>query len=74
MILHEQEVDKSSERSRLQKEKKKLECELKQVESRLANRQFRERAPRGIIEATEQRHLACTSKYQKLVETLARLG
>ena len=74
MILHGQEVDKTSERSRLQKEKEKLERELKQVESRLANRQFRERASRRIIEVTEQRYSACTSKYQKLVETLERLG
>ena len=73
-ILHEQQGDKASERNRLNKEKDKLERELKQVKGQLANTQFRARAPRQVVEAAEQRHSDCESMYQKVVETLERLG
>ena len=73
-ILFEQKVDKTSERNRLNKEKEKLEGELRQVKGQLANNQFRERAPRQVVEAAEQKHSDCESKYRKVVETLERLG
>ncbi len=73
-ILFEQQVDKTSERNRLNKEKEKLEGELRQVKGQLANNQFRERAPRQVVEAAEKKHSDCESKYRKVVETLERLG
>ncbi len=73
-ILHEQKVDVAAERTRLKKEMEKLEQEMKQVEAQLANPQFRERAPKNIVGAAEQRRSSCASKYQKVVETLEQLG
>jgi len=73
-LFHEEPVDHDAERSRLQKEKLKLERALVQVNAQLADQQFLSRAPQNVVRAAEHRHSELTGHYQKILESLERLG
>jgi valyl-tRNA synthetase len=73
-IFHEEPADPEAERSRLKKEKEKLERALAQVKAQLENREFTERAPREVVRGVEHRHSDLSDRYTKVVESLERLG
>jgi valyl-tRNA synthetase len=73
-LFHEARIDQQAERTRLQKEKEKLENALAGVRKQLENREFLERAPRQVVRGVEHRHAELNDHYRKVVESLERLG
>jgi valyl-tRNA synthetase len=73
-LFHEERVDHEAERTRLQKEKEKLERELARVAGQLENEEFRTRAPRDVVRGVEHRHSQLSLHYQKVLESIERLG
>jgi valyl-tRNA synthetase len=73
-IFHEEPVDHEAERSRLRKEKEKLERALAQVKAQLEDGEFLERAPREVVRGVKHRHSELNDRYKKVVESLERLG
>jgi valyl-tRNA synthetase len=71
-IFHEEPTDHEAERSRLRKEKEKLERALAQVKAQLANQEFAERAPREVVRGVERRHAELTEHLRKILESLER--
>ncbi len=66
--------DVEAERSRLQREKQKLEQQIVQVRKQLDSQEFRSRAPQDVVRATEHRHAELAERHRKVVESLGRLG
>ena len=73
-ILHEEKVDPEAERTRLRKEKQKLEQQLTQVGTQLGNQAFLARAPREIVRGAEHRRKELEEHLRKVLESLERLG
>ena len=73
-VLHEDKVDPAAERARLQKEKQKLEQQLAQARAQMSNQDFLARAPREVVRGAERRQKELTEHYQKVVESLERVG
>ncbi|MEJ2009931.1 MAG: valine--tRNA ligase [Acidobacteriota bacterium] len=73
-LLYEKKIDLGAERSRLGKERAKLEQALERVKKQLENRNFLDRAPQDVVQATESRRTELESQFQKVVESLERLG
>jgi valyl-tRNA synthetase len=73
-VFHEEPVAHDAERSRLIKEKEKVERALAQVKAQLENREFLDRAPREVVRGVEHRHSDLSDRYTKVVESLERLG
>jgi valyl-tRNA synthetase len=73
-IFHEEPADHEAERSRLRKEKEKLERALAQVKAQLENQEFAERAPREVVRGAEHRLSEMNDRYRQVVESLERLG
>ncbi len=73
-LFHEERVDHEAERARLQKEKEKLERELARVAGQLENEEFRNRAPHDVVRGVEHRHSQLTLHYQKVLDSIERLG
>jgi valyl-tRNA synthetase len=73
-IFHDEPADHEAERSRLRKEKEKLERALAQVKAQLENPEFAQRAPREVVRGMEHRHSEMNERYKKVVESLERLG
>ncbi len=72
-LFHEERVDHDAERSRLQKEKEKLERSLAQIKRQLDNEEFLQRAPQDVVRGVEHRHSELSDHYRKVVESLERL-
>ena len=68
------ESEDEAERSRLAREKGKLAEALARVEKQLENRGFLDRAPEGVVRATEERRSELQTQFRKVVESLERLG
>ena len=73
-ILHEQRVDHEGERSRLQKEREKIEKQLAQGKAQLENREFVARAPQNVVQGVERRLVELSEHHRKVLESLERLG
>ncbi len=73
-ILHEQRVDHGAERARLIKEKGKLEQQIARIRQQLEDRAFVSNAPREVVRGAEHRHAELNAQYQKVLESLSRLG
>jgi valyl-tRNA synthetase len=71
-VFHEEPVDHEAERSRLRKEKEKLEQALAQVNAQLGNREFLERAPREVVRGVEHRRGELAEHLRKTLESLER--
>jgi valyl-tRNA synthetase len=69
-VFHEQPVDHEAERSRLRKEKEKLEQALAQVKAQLENREFLDRAPREVVRGVQRRHDELAEHLRKVLESL----
>ena len=73
-IFHEQQVDVEAERARLEREKSKIEQQMVRLKGQLHNDGFRRRAPQDVVRAVEDRLAELAAHYQKVVESLERLG
>jgi valyl-tRNA synthetase len=73
-VFQDQPLDHEAERSRLRKEKEKLEQALAQLKAQLENQAFRERAPRDVVRGVEHRRAELEDRYAKAREALERLG
>ncbi len=73
-ISHKDAVDLEAERSRLRREKEKLEREMTALGGQLANEQFLAKAPPAIVQNLRQRREDFGSQHRKVVETLDQLG
>jgi valyl-tRNA synthetase len=73
-LIYEKKVDHDAERSRLTKEKEKLESALQRVKNQLENRSFMDRAPEEVVRKTENQRADLESQFQKVVDSLERLG
>ena len=67
-------VDLAAELARLEKERVKLEGEIKKIDAKLGNPQFVERAPEEVVEEQRERREAAEIRTQKIAEALAALG
>jgi len=66
-------ADLHAEVARLRKEKQKLEKELGGMQSRLADGEFRRKAPTYVVRGLEQRQAEYNTQYQKVTTLLSRL-
>ncbi|MDM7461637.1 MAG: valine--tRNA ligase [bacterium] len=66
-------VDVTRERERLQKELAKVEAEIKQVQARLRNPQFVERAKPEVVQETRQQERELLDKHARLKARLEQL-
>jgi valyl-tRNA synthetase len=73
-LFTESRIDPEAERQRLQKEKEKLEKALDQAKKQLDNKEFMARAPRDVVRGVERRHAELRAHYEKVLDSLERLG
>ena len=73
-LIYEKKVDYEAERSRLAREKERLEGALQRVKKQLENRSFLDRAPQEVVQKTENHRTELETQFQKVVESLERLG
>ncbi len=67
-------LDVSAERARLEKEIGEAESYAKRLEGKLANEQFRSRAPREVVAAEEERLAAARTRLEGLRRALEEVG
>ncbi|MBI1955052.1 MAG: valine--tRNA ligase [Acidobacteria bacterium] len=67
-------VDSEAERARLLREKQKLERELSALEGQLGNQQFLAKAPEQVVKGMQLRKQEFSEQYEKVLETLQKLG
>ena len=67
-------LDVEAERGRLGKEIEEVESYLRRLEGKLANEQFRARAPREVVAAEEERLAAARTRLEGLRRALGELG
>ena len=73
-LIFEKQIDHEAERSRLTKERDKLESALRRVKKQLENRAFLDQAPEEIVRKTENHSAGLEVQLQKVIDTLKRLG
>ena len=73
-ISHKDAVDLEAERSRLVREKEKLEKDIASLRGQLANEQFLAKAPPAVVQNMRQRMEDLSSQHQKVLETIEKLG
>jgi len=73
-LIYEKQVDHDAERSRLTKERDKLEGALQRVMKQLENRNFLDRAPEEVVRKTENQRAELEAQFRKVAESLERLG
>ncbi len=73
-LIYEKQVDHDGERSRLAKEREKLEAALLRVKKQLENRNFVDRAPEEVVRKTEKQRGELEIQLQKVIDSLERLG
>ncbi|MEE8384354.1 MAG: class I tRNA ligase family protein, partial [Dehalococcoidia bacterium] len=67
-------ADSSAERARLSKQMAEAEGQVKRLEGKLANKQFREKAPAAVVAKEEERLAAARARLEGLRQRLAELG
>ncbi|MBI2957119.1 MAG: valine--tRNA ligase [Acidobacteria bacterium] len=67
------EADLAAELKRLRKEREKLEKELSGMRTRLADRDFRAKAPEDVVRGLEQRQAEYNTQYEKVTRLLETL-
>ena len=73
-LFHDEQVDVEAERSRLTRDKVKIEQQLSQLDKQLGNESFLSNAPENVVEGAKRRHAELTQQHRKVVESLERLG
>ncbi len=66
-------IDLNAERARTLKEIAKVEIEIKKIDSKLANKNFTDRAPEAVVNEQHTRHTAFTAELEKLKSALDNL-
>jgi valyl-tRNA synthetase len=72
-VILEGQIDKSGERTRLEKEVGKIEKELAQVNRKLENPDFWQKAAQAVIDKEEAKARALNERYDILQEALKKL-
>jgi len=72
-LFHEEHVDVEAERSRLERDKLKIEQQLNQLERQLGNESFLSKAPEDVVDSAKRRHAELAEQHRKVVESLERL-
>ena len=67
-------IDTEKEKERLTKEKEKLEAEIDRVEKKLYNQGFVAKAPAKLIEEEKAKGVKYREMYEKVLESLSKLG
>ena len=67
-------IDTEKEKERLTKEKERLQSEIDRVEKKLANEGFVAKAPAKLIEEEKAKGVKYKEMYDKVVESLNKLG
>lgn len=67
-------VDIEEEKKRLEKEREKIQGEIKRAEGKLANKGFVDKAPAQVVEDERQKLAAYKEQIASLEESLAKLG
>jgi len=67
-------IDVDKERNRLARERAKAESEVRKIEAKLANRDFRDRAPEEVVEESRERLEAAQAEVARLGAALARVA
>jgi len=73
IIIPLPEEMKEKERNRLTTHQEKLEMQLKELEAKLANKEFTERAPQSFVENTRKTLTETQGKLQEIQEKLSQL-
>ena len=72
-LFHEEHIDVEAERSRLERDKLKIEQQLVQLERQLGNESFLSKAPEDVVDSAKRRHAELAEQHRKVVESLERL-
>jgi valyl-tRNA synthetase len=67
-------IDIGAERTRLSKERDRLQADVAKIDAKLANADFVKRAPEEVVEEQRERREAALARIAKLDEALKRLG
>jgi valyl-tRNA synthetase len=66
-------IDLSAERSRLEKEMKKIDSDIARIDGKLGNADFLKRAPEDVVEGEREKREEAESRRAKITEALERL-
>jgi valyl-tRNA synthetase len=66
-------IDISAERTRLEKEMKKVENDIARVDAKLSNADFLKRAPDEVVDGEREKREEASSRREKILEALERL-
>ena len=66
-------IDLAAERARLEKEKTKVEVDIKRVDAKLGNADFLKRAPEEVVEGEREKRDEAEARRAKIAEALERL-
>jgi valyl-tRNA synthetase len=66
-------IDLAAERARLEKERAKVEADIKRVDTKLANADFIARAPEEVVDAEREKREEAKARQGKIAEALERL-
>ena len=67
-------IDIAAERTRLSKERSRLEGEIGKIDAKLANADFLKRAPEEVVEEQRERRETAVARIARLDDALKRLG
>ncbi len=70
----EELIDTAKEKERLEKEKERLQSEIDRVNNKLANKGFIDKAPQKLVEEEKAKRVKYEEMYEKVVESLSKLG
>jgi valyl-tRNA synthetase len=73
-LFYEREVDRTAERTRLERERSKVRQQREQAERQLASESFRSRAPQDVVAGVERRRVELADQEQRLAESLEKLN
>ena len=66
-------IDLAAERARLEKERQKVEADIKRVDAKLANADFLARAPEEVVDGEREKREEAQAHQEKILEALERL-
>jgi valyl-tRNA synthetase len=66
-------IDFAAERARLEKERQKVEADIRRVDAKLANADFLARAPEEVVDGEREKREEAQAHQAKILEALERL-
>jgi valyl-tRNA synthetase len=67
-------IDLAAERARLEKERQKVEADIKRIEAKLGNADFLARAPEEVVDGEREKLEEAQARQEKIAEALKRLS